>query len=350
MLTSGTAAACAMEADEEEGGAALTASAHTVVTRAAATTPRTRSQATRCTRRLAACFMAGAASLRWSAIARAHCGVGDRQRAVHRHVPHVAHANQTVQLTRRNACVRPWRWPGASRGYRVGGRSRRVESDVALHFLLDLVNVAIQHGYRAKAPKIGERLCAILRPPAPFLVDGPKGHMREDHDRRATRQAFHVIFQPLQLLVPKHAQTARLEIEHIDQTHEMRPTEVEAVPTSAGTSMTEATEVLLAVIADHVMLTGHEERLVGLQLPHRLGKRVELVRLGEMREVTGMHDEVGCHGLRVDLGNGLAQRRRYIGVGCLVEADMRITQLHEAEFSGSGPCRGPRADTQCLRV
>src|SRR5205085_3968966 len=52
-------------------------------------------------------------------------------------------------------------------------RSRGMERDVALDLLLDLVDVAVEHGHRPEALQIAERAWGVLGSPTPFLVDRP---------------------------------------------------------------------------------------------------------------------------------------------------------------------------------
>src|SRR5207253_2180526 len=67
-------------------------------------------------------------------------------------------------------------------------RAGRVEDDLALDLLHDLVNVAVQHCDRAEAPQQRQGLLGVLRRPAPFLVDRPQGHVREHDHGGVSRQ------------------------------------------------------------------------------------------------------------------------------------------------------------------
>src|SRR5581483_4564612 len=73
---------------------------------------------------------------------------------------------------------------GARRRLREGSRARGVERHVALDLLHDLVDVAVEHGHRAEAFQVTERLGAVLGAPAPVLEDGPERNVGEHHDRR----------------------------------------------------------------------------------------------------------------------------------------------------------------------
>ena len=106
---------------------------------------------------------------------------------------------------------------------------------------------------------------------------------------------------------------------------------VEAVPAVAIHAAAEACEERLAVVTDHVVLAGDVEHLAGPCLFQQFGHGVELLGLGQVRQVAGMHHEIGSLRLRVDQCDRLAQAGDRIGVGRLVEADMAVADLHEAE-------------------
>src|SRR4029078_11356406 len=78
-------------------------------------------------------------------------------------------------------------------------RERRVERHVALHLLNDLVDVAVQYRDRTEALQEFERARAVLRAPAPFLIDDPERDMREDDDRHAVGLAAQIVSEPGEL-------------------------------------------------------------------------------------------------------------------------------------------------------
>src|SRR5262249_29454231 len=147
---------------------------------------------------------------------------------------------------------------GARRRLRESGRTRGVERDVAFHLLHDLVDVAVEHRYRTELLEIAQRLSAVLRAPAPFLRDGPERDMREQQDRRRSRAAFNITFQPFELFVAEIAQTAGLEVDDIDQADEVHAVGIEAVPARAlgGFAITLAIDFTLIRI-DQVVLARH---------------------------------------------------------------------------------------------
>src|SRR5581483_2836696 len=153
----------------------------------------------------------------WLSEGRIHDG--ERLRA--RHEGDAAQAEQRTHLLAGDVLARPGRRGGAGRGLREGRGARRVEADVALHLLHDLVDVAVQHGDRAEALQVGERPLAVLGVPAPFGVDGPQGDVRVDDDRRAAAERREVVFQPLELLVAEHTSALALEAQRVHQADEV---------------------------------------------------------------------------------------------------------------------------------
>src|SRR3979490_2157451 len=65
---------------------------------------------------------------------------------------------------------RPGRGGRSRCGLWERGRARGVEGDIAFDLLHHLVDVAIQHGHRAKAFEVIQRAGAILGPPTPARV------------------------------------------------------------------------------------------------------------------------------------------------------------------------------------
>src|SRR5580704_5306084 len=112
-----------------------------------------------------------------------------------------------------------------------------MERDVALDLLLDLVDVAVEHGDRPEALQIAESAGSVLGSPSPFLIDRPQRQMGKDDDRGARRQPFDVLLHPFELVVTELGEAggfeARLEIEDVDQRDEMHPPMVETVPAFA---------------------------------------------------------------------------------------------------------------------
>ena len=57
--------------------------------------------------------------------------------------------------------------------------------------------------------------------------------MREDNNGRARSEIFHIVFEPLELLITELSQTPGLKIKHVDQSNEMDAVFVKAIPTGA---------------------------------------------------------------------------------------------------------------------
>src|SRR6185312_4122402 len=146
------------------------------------------------------------------------------------------------------------------------------------------------------------------------------------------------------------AESAGLEVQHVDQAHEVHAAMVEAVPAPLVLALAETTEELRAVVADHVVLARHVEHLAlaGTRLLHEPLHGGERVLPRQVGEVAGVQYKIRAHRQRVDLGQRRAERGRRVRVRREVEADVRIADLGEAE---GGVLRlGARGGAQRARV
>src|SRR5205814_6017290 len=137
-------------------------------------------------------------------------------------------------------------------------RSRGVERDAALDFLLDLMDVAVEHGHRTEALQVTERAGSILSAPPPFLVNRPQGYMSKNDDRGARRTAGEVLLHPFELVVAELGTTggfeSGVELENVAKRDEMHTAMIKAVPASPFGILAVAVEVGLA--APGVVHTG----------------------------------------------------------------------------------------------
>ena len=117
----------------------------------------------------------------------------------------------------------------SGRGLREGSRHRGVESHVTFDFLEHLVDVTVKHRHRAEALQISQSAFAIACSPAPLRINRPERDVREDDNRRARSEIFHVGLEPFELLVAELSQTAGLKVQDVDQSNEMDSVLVEAV-------------------------------------------------------------------------------------------------------------------------
>src|SRR5205823_3234738 len=92
-------------------------------------------------------------------------------------------------------------------------------------------------------------------------------------------------------------------------------------------------QILLAVIANHVMFAGNIEDVFGAGALQQLVHAIKFFRLGKMRNVAGVQNETWLRWQRVDLVDGGFQRACHIGVGRLVEAHVAVTYLNKAELT-----------------
>src|ERR1051326_2693159 len=215
-------------------------------------------------------------------------------------VVHVAYTEEAAQLLGRNL-HRSWGRRLARLGLRERRRSSGMESDVALNFLHGLVNVSVQHRNRAKALQVRECLSAVSGSPSPFRIDAPQWYVGKDHNGRALGKMLDVSFHPLQLFLTQAAKATGLKVHHVYQPDEVHALLIEAVPAGALRAFAVALQVLLAIVADHVMLARNVKDIFGAGALKDLLYVIELFRLGKVTDIAGMQDEAWFRGQGIDL-------------------------------------------------
>ena len=86
--------------------------------------------------------------------------------------------------------IGPGPGPSPAAGCGNAVEHRGLERDGAFDLLHHLMDVPVEHGDRAEALQIGQRLCRVIGSPAPLRIERPERHMREDDDRRAGAAAL----------------------------------------------------------------------------------------------------------------------------------------------------------------
>src|SRR5579862_5290963 len=208
-----------------------------------------------------------------------------------------------------------------------------MKGDVPLHLLHGLMDVAVENGYRTKSLQIGEGLLAIVCAPAPLRIDRPQRYMRKQDDRRAALQPGDILLEPGELVVAQRSETAGLQIHDVHEAHEMNSVAIEAMPAIAHGSLAKALAEHRAVVVEYVMFAGNIEDALGLQALERFGQRVELRRFREMSEVAGMQNERRGRRQCIHFGNRFTQGGGHVRIGRLIETDMAIADLNEAEVA-----------------
>src|SRR5262249_13746842 len=214
----------------------------------------------------------------------------------------------------------------ARRWLRESGRHGGVKGDVALDLLHDLVDVAVEHGYRAEALEIVERARRVFGTPAPGRIDRPQRNVREDDDRGRCRAALEVALQPFELLVAAIAHAGGLEIDHVDEADKMHAVSVEAIPARAFGAATVTVAVELHVFVENVMFTRNVMHVEQSLRDDAVGI-VEFGWLGEVGDIAGMNDEGWLHAKSLDLADRFLERAEGGGIGRLVEPDLAVADL-----------------------
>src|SRR6202044_3716090 len=115
----------------------------------------------------------------------------------------------------------------------------------------------VEHGHRAEALEIRQRLGRVVGAPAPFRIDRPQRNVREHDDRGRGGTAFQVVLEPFELLGAEVAHAAALEIEDVDEAYEMNAVGVERVPAGAFGAASVTIDVKLPVRVEEIVLAGN---------------------------------------------------------------------------------------------
>src|SRR5262245_147550 len=192
------------------------------------------------------------------------------------------------------------------------------------------MDVTVEDRYGAKPLQIRQRAFAVLRAPSPLWVHRPQRDVCEDDDWRAAREPLDIALQPLELFGPERAEPTGLEVDDVDKADEVDAVLIEAVPARTLGALAEALQVAPAIVLEHVVLAWDVED-GERQFGQHLLQRVKLRRLRQMRQVTRMKDKRRRLGRSLDFRDCGAQRRCDVGVRRLVESDMAVADLDEAE-------------------
>src|SRR5450631_663129 len=109
---------------------------------------------------------------------------------------------------------------------------------------------------------------------------------------------------------------------------------VVAVPPVSQRPFAKALLVLFAIVERKIMLSGDIKHLPSLCALDHLNRCVEFGRLRTLGDIAGMNHELWLLHPRpscIDLVDGDLQGAGHILVGCFIEADMTVADLHERE-------------------
>ena len=154
--------------------------------------------------------------------------------------------------------------------------------------------------------------------------------MGEDDDRRARAARGEIGLQPGELIGSEIAHAPRLEIDDVDEADEVSAARIEGIPAVALGALAVAIEIELAIVVENVVLAGHIMH-VEPGLADDLVGRIELGGLRKVADIAGVDHEGRLGRQSIHLGDRLGQRAIGVRVRGLVEADMAVAELEEAE-------------------
>lgn len=144
-------------------------------------------------------------------------------------------------------------------------------------------------------------------------------------------------FEPGELLSTQGAQAVLLDIHDVYKPDEVYSMMVETVPAMAFGTFSEALKVQLAVVASNIMFARDIEDLLYFHTLKQLVKSVKFIGAGKMGEIARVQNKIRLFGQGIDAGNCFLERGGDVGVDTfLVEADVRIADLHEAKAAFHG--------------
>jgi hypothetical protein len=144
------------------------------------------------------------------------------------------------------------------------------------------------------------------------------------------------------LIAAQGTEAAGFELQHVHEGDEVNAGMIEAVVALVVRGLAEATEVLAHRRIAGVVLAGHGVHLARIDPREELLGVVEFRRPGQVSDVARMNEERRSLRHRVHEIDGARERRVDIRIGILVEADVRIAQLHEQGTAEPGRALGVR--------
>src|SRR5580698_9835743 len=198
--------------------------------------------------------------------------------------------------------------------------------------------MSVQHRHGTETLDVRQGLFAVVRSPAPIWIDGPQRDVCEEHNRSAGRTAFEIVLKPLQLFVTERPHTTGFQIGHIYETDKMHTLVIEAVIPRALCTLPKALEIFIAVVGQHVMLTGNKVNLLCRCSFECLVERIEFTWLRELAQITGVDDEIRRVRHRIDLVDRRLQSSGDVRIRRFVKADVTVADLHKTEvpaFAGT---------------
>src|SRR5262245_50226849 len=95
------------------------------------------------------------------------------------------------------------------------------------------MDVAVEHADGTETLEQPECLLAVVGAPAPLRIHRPERDVGKDHYRCTRGKPVHVALEPVKLLRPQAAESACLQVHHVDQPDEVHSAVIETVPSVA---------------------------------------------------------------------------------------------------------------------
>src|SRR6266481_555361 len=207
------------------------------------------------------------------------------------HVIHIGNAQDAAQLLGGHF-HRSWRRRLARLRLRERSRAGGVKRDISLDLLHGLVNMPVENGNRAELLQIRESLRTVFGSPTPFRVDRPQWDVRKDDNRGAGLEMLDVIFKPLELLVSQRAEPAGFQVHDIDQSDEVYPLLLEAIPAALLSPFGETLVILFTVIIQNIVLARDIEDILCRGTLQNLLDGVEFLGLRELADIPCVQQEL----------------------------------------------------------
>ena len=140
---------------------------------------------------------------------------------------------------------------------------------------------------------------------------------------------FRSAVDPGELIGAEGAEAAWLELQYVDQRDEVHAGVIETVIALVVGCLAEAVEVFGDGRVGGVVLARYGVHLGGTQAREHLLRQIKFGGLGQVSDVAGVDDERRLLGIPFTMSMVWVEGSVDVGIRFLIEADVRIADLHE---------------------